>query len=386
MIRVALSASVIQRGKSGVASYVFGLLEGLRAVNAPVDLTILGFADDHALFEPWLDRFRWQPVDEYWRPAIRNIFWHHARLPALLRKLRTEVLHIPSYRRIVWNPPAAQVVTVHDCAAFAVAGKYDDARMFYGRQVVSRLARRADAVMTVSRASAADITRYFKAPNPRVIWNGIDHALFKPAPGETIAAELQKSFRQTNPYFLYLARLEHPAKNHVRLIEAFEKFAAAHPDRREDLLFGGADWHGANVIHQRIDTSPLRGRIRSLGFVGKSDLPLLYGGATAMVYPSLFEGFGLPPIEAMACGCPVVCSPAGSLREVAGDAAHLVDPEDSGDMALGMAAVPVDGPERERWRRRGIEHASIFCWENVATAVVETYAAAAASSHAPAQA
>ena len=187
MIRVALSTSVIQRGKSGVASYVFGLLEGLRAVNAPVDLTILGFQEDRALFEPWLDHFHWQPVEEKWRSAVRNIIWHHLHLPSLLKQLRIEVLHIPSYRRIVWNPPTAQVVTVHDCAAFAVAGKYDAARMFYGRQVVSRLARRADAVMTVSRASAADIARYFKVPNARVIWNGIDHALLKPAPAETIA-------------------------------------------------------------------------------------------------------------------------------------------------------------------------------------------------------
>jgi glycosyltransferase involved in cell wall biosynthesis len=315
-------------------------------------------------------------VEEKWRPAVRNIVWHHTLLPGLLRKLRTEVLHIPSYRRIVWNPPAVQVVTVHDCAAFAVSRKYDVARMFYGRHVVSRLARNASAVMTVSTATAGDVARYFKIPDARVIWNGIDHSQFRPLPEAEIASGLANAFQQTNPYFLYLARMEHPGKNHVRLIEAFERFAASHPDRREDLIFGGADWHGAEMIHQRIAVSPIKDRIRSLGFVGKNDLPILYGGATAMVYPSLFEGFGLPPIEAMACGCPVISSPRGSLREVVGDAAHLIDPEDVADIADGLAAAPITPQGRETWRRRGIEHARQFHWETAAKAVVETYSAA----------
>jgi glycosyltransferase involved in cell wall biosynthesis len=375
-LRVALSASVIQRGKSGVASYVFGLLDGLSAINPPLHLTVLGFKEDRPLFERWLDRFSWQPVAEKWRPAVRNILWHHTHLPALLRGLRIDVLHIPSYRRIVWNPPAAQVVTIHDCAAFAISNKYDPARMFYGRHIVRRLARGVDAVMTVSKATADDVARYFDIPDARVIWNGIDHAQYRPLPSEQIASTLAASFQQTKPYFLYLARLEHPAKNHLRLIEAFERFAQAHPERREDLIFGGADWHGAEVIHRRIAASPLRDRIRSLGFVAKSDLAILYGGATAMVYPSLFEGFGLPPIEAMACGCPVISSPRGSLREVVGRAAHLIDPEDVADIAAGLASIPTDPLGRQNWRRRGIEHAARFHWENAARDVVETYRAA----------
>jgi len=204
-------------------------------------------------------------------------------------------------------------------------------------------------------------------------------------PEPEIAAALASSFQQTRPYFLYLARLEHPAKNHVRLIEAFERFAAAHPGRGEDLIFGGADWHGAEVIHQRIGASRCGDRIRSLGFVGKSDLQALYGGATAMIYPSLFEGFGLPPIEAMACGCPVISSPRGSLREVVGDAAYLIDPEDVGDMAAGLAAAPTTPQDRETWRRRGIGHAGKFHWENAARQVVETYRAAVHSSPAGAR-
>ena len=114
MIRVALSTSVAQRGKSGVASYLFGLLDGLRANGAPIDLTLIGIADDKPIFSRWLDWCRWEPVAEKWRPAVRNILWHQTALRSVLKKLRADVLHIPSYRRIVWRAPVPQVVTVHD--------------------------------------------------------------------------------------------------------------------------------------------------------------------------------------------------------------------------------------------------------------------------------
>ena len=375
MTRVALSTSVVQRGKSGVASYVFGLLDGLRAIHAPIELTLIGLAGDQALFEKWLDWCAWEPVAERWRPAVRNVLWHQTLLRGVLKKLRADVLHVPSYRRIVWKPPCSQVVTVHDCAAFAVQGKYDAARMFYGRHIVTRLARGADALMAVSRATASDMQRYFGVPADcvKIVWNGVDHETFRPQDGARVRGALATRFAQAGPYFFYLARLEHPGKNHVALIEAFELFAARFPDRGEDLVFAGADWHGAEAIHARIATSPVRNRIRSLGFLGKDDLPLWYSGATAMVYPSLFEGFGLPPIEAMACGCPVICSPRGSLREIVGDAARLIEPEDIPGIASALGEMTAEA--RGAWIPRGISHASQFAWEKTAEAALGNYLA-----------
>lgn len=159
-----------------------------------------------------------------------------------------------------------------------------------------------------------------------------------------------------------------------------ERFAAAHSQRQEELVFGGADWHGAEVFHARIAASPLRQRIRNLGFVAKEDLPVWYGGATAMDYPSLFEGFGLPPVEAMACGCPVVSSPRGSLHEMVGDAVRLIEPEDCAGIAAALGEMATSESVRESWRARGLERAASFCWETAATAVMESYRAAAGRS------
>lgn len=379
MIRVALSTTVAQRGRSGVASYLFGLLDGFAAIDAPVKIILLGLEDDHGLFTRWMDRCEWVAVDESHRGAVRNILWHQTALRGVLRHTHADVLHIPSYRRIVWRSPVPQLVTIHDCAAFAVKGKYDVARMFYGQQVARRLARGADAITTVSQATAADVERHFGIPQSQqtVIWNGIDQGRFYPRPAADIAA-FRTRVAQPAPYFLYLARLEHPAKNHVRLIEAFEQFATAHPDRGDHLLFGGADWHGADEIHARIAASPCRERIRCLGFVDDVDLPLWYAGATAMVYPSLFEGFGLPPVEAMACDCPVIASPRGSLAEVVGDGGRLIDPESPADIATALGEL-TDPDQQTQWRAAGRARAALFDWRESARQLTQLYQRTAAA-------
>ena len=375
MLHVALSTSVNQRGQSGVAAYLFGLIDGLVNTCPEVRLTLFGLADDRPLFAPWLDHATWAEVAESWRPALRDIFWHQCVLPARLRKIGADVVHIPSYRRILAHPPCPQVVTVHDCAAFRVRGKYDAARMAYGRHVVPRLARHARRLATVSQATARDVETFFHRPAAAidVVWNGIDHRRFQPIPAAALA-EFRHRHQLVQPYLVYLARLEHPAKNHVRLIEAFEQLMAEQPDLPHELVLAGADWHGAQVVHARVAASPLRHRIRTPGFVTGADLPLWYAGAELLAYPSLFEGFGLPPVEAMACGCPVVCSDRGSLAEVVGDAARIVEPENPAAIATGLREV-LTTPDP--WRKRGLERARRFDWNRCAQATAGLYKAAA---------
>jgi glycosyltransferase involved in cell wall biosynthesis len=171
------------------------------------------------------------------------------------------------------------------------------------------------------------------------------------------------------PFFLYVSRLEHPAKNHVRLIAAFEQF------KRETqspwlLALAGSDWHGAEAIHAAAGQSPFREDIRFLGFVEDAALPGVYRAAGAFVYPSLFEGFGLPPVEAMACGCPVMSSTRGSLEEVVGSAAIQINPDDLGSMAAGLRQLAGSQADRERLRLAGFQNAHRFHWEANAAAVV----------------
>src|SRR5204862_1358443 len=129
---------------------------------------------------------------------------------------------------------------------------------------------------------------------------------------------------------------------------------------------GGSDWSGAEIIHQRIAQSAFANDIRSLGFVPDGDLPELYRAASVFVYPSLYEGFGLPPLEAMACGCPVICSARGALGEVVGDAAAIVDPENVADLTRQLTALAGGAALRERFRAAGLAQAEKFNWQRTA--------------------
>ncbi len=372
-MNVGLSVSVIQRGRSGVATYVAGLLRGLESARWPVEVTLFGLDDDRGWFAPWIGPCRWVGVPEAFRPAVRNVFWHQTVLPGLLKRHRCDILHVPSYRRLVARPGIPEVATIHDCAPFRLAGKYDTVRMLYGRHIVTRLARRAAEIIAVSETTAADIRRFFRLPreNLTVVHNGIDHGRFHPMDAAAIARALPVTREWKHGWWIYVARLEHPGKNHLRLIEAFEILCTGNPDAGGRLVLAGADWHGASEIHAAVARSPVRDRIHLAGFVDDADIPAWYAGAVGLVFPSLFEGFGLPLVEAMACGCPVVCSGRGAMAEVAGGAALLFNPEDPREIAGAMERAA--GPERERLVADGLQRAGAFQWERCARETLAVY-------------
>ena len=373
-MRVAISTSVIQRGKTGVGQYVLALGRALLERPGGHQLVLFVLEEDRPLFNFVAGRAEIVAVDERHRPAVKNILWHQATLPALLRQHRVDVVHVPSYRRLLARAPCARVATIHDLAPFHVRGKYDVARMFYGRVIVKRLARGQDQVIAISTSTAQDIERFFGIPvqKQNVILNGIDHGRFNPGVREAAKAEAATRWKLAAPFFLFVSRLEHPAKNHVRLIEAFNRFKT---ETKSDwlLALGGSDWHGVEFIRAAAAQSPFAKDIRFLGFVDDPSLPNLYRAADTMVYPSLFEGFGLPPVEAMACGCPVLSSRRGSLAEVVADAADTVEPEDVGSIASGLTRLAADEARRARLREAGLKNARRFDWGQNAERVLEVY-------------
>ncbi|SKA93123.1 Glycosyltransferase involved in cell wall bisynthesis [Prosthecobacter debontii] len=370
-MKIALSTSVIQRGKTGIAQYVFALVQAMLQQAENHEIYLLVLEEDLPLFAFAKGRATLVPVKESWRPALKNIFWHQFVLPRWLKEHGIDVLHVPSYRRMVWNAPCATVSTIHDLAPFHVKGKYDLARMIYGRVIVKHLARKQDAVVAISQNTARDIERFFGIPQKRqnIILNGLDHLRFHP---ELEMPQQEPTDPSAAPFFLYISRLEHPAKNHVRLIEAFNRFKAA-TDSPWQLVLGGSDWHGAEHIHAAAAASPYSKDIRFLGFVPDSDLPGLYRRAGALVYPSLFEGFGMPPVEAMACGCPVISSAAGSLTEVVGDAALIIDPESIDSIQNALAMMASDPNTRQRLIHAGFANSYRFDWRDNARKVLKIY-------------
>ena len=259
--------------------------------------------------------------------------------------------------------------------------------MFYGRVVARRLAHRQHEIIVISQNTARDVEKHFgiSARKLNVIYNGLNHDAFRSADslsappdlangrGQAVRAPIVKAPQHV---FLYVARLEHPGKNHVGLIDAFNRFKeATHSDWQ--LVFAGSKWSGAEHIERAMRESPFAKDIRWAGFVPDADLPALYRSAAVFVYPSLYEGFGLPPLEAMACGVPVICSTGGALREMAGKAAALVEPGDTAGLAAQMARLAADPALRASMREKGLAHAGNFQWRKTAQETLRVYAKAA---------
>jgi glycosyltransferase involved in cell wall biosynthesis len=386
-MHIGISSLMIQNGKTGVGQYLFALLRALQSQNQGPRhrFTVFALEGDVALFR-FADGMAVVSVSEQYRSPVKNILWHQARLPGLAQRHGLDLLHIPSYRRLLWRRPCALVATIHDLAPFRVPKKYDWKRMFYGRVIVRWLAHQQDRILAVSRNTAGDIIKFFRVPESRVsvVHNGVEHARFFPGSVPQARAWMARRFGLSGPFFLYVARLEHPGKNHLRLIDAFNRFKAT-TDSRWQLVFGGSDWHGSQAIHAAINASPYRAEIRALGFVPDSDLPEMYRAAEAMVYPSLYEGFGMPTIEAMACGCPVMASTRGSLAEVVGDAALITDPENVRDMAEQLTRMATDESKRVQLRAAGLARARLFDWSRTAATTLEVYESALRHGDAVAQ-
>jgi glycosyltransferase involved in cell wall biosynthesis len=245
-MKIGLSTSVIQRGKTGVAQYIFSLLRAFEQSDTDAQFSLFTLEDDVPFFEQLDDRFEIIRVAERFRPPVKNIIWHQTMLTRIAAKMNLDLLHVPSYRRLLWSSRCPRVGTIHDLAPFRVSKKYDLARMFYGRVVVKQIARRQDKIIAVSENTARDIASFFAIPRRsiHVIHNGLNHSHFYPRDPLNAREFAAAKFGLNRPFLLYVARLEHPGKNHVRLIEAFEEFKRQ-TQSHWTLAFGGSDWHRA---------------------------------------------------------------------------------------------------------------------------------------------
>jgi glycosyltransferase involved in cell wall biosynthesis len=351
--------------------------------DAGLEVDLLAHPGEWAAFLPKPDpRVRLHLVPDRYSAPIPNIAWHQVGLPLWRRRARPDVVFLPAgNRRLPVDLAGPLVATVHDLAPCHLPDKYDGPRQLYTTRILPALYRRARALIAVSRSTRDDLRDLAGVDPSRVtvVPNGVDLETFRPAGPAGEEARLRGRYYLERPVLLYVSRIEHPGKNHVRLLEAFEALVAAgHP---HDLVLAGPDWSGAEVVHTRAAQSPVATRIRFLGRVPGADLPGLYRLADAAVTPSLFEGFGLPVLEAMASGTLVATSGAGALAEVAGGLAETFDPRDAASMVAALERI-LRAPDPADRQRRGLARAARFTWDRSAAgtlAVLRAHAQRAAA-------
>ncbi len=298
-------------------------------------------------------------------------------IPWVARRLGLDVIHDPTGITpfLFGTDGARAVVTVHDVFAWSFPGTSSLLDTLIYRYWLPHHLPRTDAVITVSHRSALDIQQYLglSARSLRIVPYGVD-GRFHPLPDGQVRPYLRERFGLSDPYVLYVGALT-IRKNVERALEAFAAIVRHLPSLRF-VLVGPRAWKQTPVeaIVRRLEIAD---KVIATGPLGDADLPAIYSGAALFLFPSLYEGFGLPPLEAMACGTPVVCSNTSSLPEVVGDAAIMVDPYDVEGLAEAMALVLADTDLQAELRTKGLERAGQFTWERTARETVAVYREAA---------
>jgi glycosyltransferase involved in cell wall biosynthesis len=348
---------------AGIHSYIYNLLHHLPEADPTFFYTVF-VGDRRCAGLPRIER-RLTRLPTY-RPAVR-IVWEQLAQPWAMRRAGVDLIHGPAFV----GPQAGGcpfVVTVHDLSFLLYPQGFRALNRFYLRTFTRLSVRRACRVIAVSERTRQDLIRCYDLSPAKidVVYNGVD-AGFRPLSNDRVSAfRVARSLPER--FILFVGTLE-PRKNVVRLIEAYAHLA---PGRPPLLIVGGKGWL-YDEIFARVEARNLGSEVRFVGHVPGEELPLWYNAADLFIYPSLYEGFGLPPLEAMACGTPVVASTASSLPEVVGQAGLLVDPTDVEALAVAMRRLLADREQREEMRAAGLARVQCFSWQTTASRTVDSY-------------
>lgn len=292
-------------------------------------------------------------------------------LPMRLRYDKPDLLHVQYTGPLACSVPL--VVSVHDVSYLEHPQYFTRFRSRQLRFTVKRTVEAAARILTPSEFSRRAILRNYKLDERKVVVvpNAVSSS-FRPVERESAAAVVEEKFRISGPFVLTVGDLQ-PRKNHLGLLHAFEETLRQHPHLPHRLVFVGKETWYSKELHRAVMRSNVAGRVHFTGFVEDSDLLQFYGACDLFVFPSFYEGFGLPILEAMACGRAVACSSATAMPEVANAAGILFDPYSVPEMARAIGDVLLDEEMRVRLERLGSNRAASFTWERAAQRTLDVY-------------
>jgi glycosyltransferase involved in cell wall biosynthesis len=365
-VRIAIDARKLR--DYGIGTYVRNLLRHLSRIDRTTEYVVLCRAIDQQIVDEFGENFR-AVADSSPGYSVREQF----TIPLDLRREGADLFHAPHYVLPALTP-CKSVVTIHDCIHLRFPQYLRNRLAYaYARSSLWVATHRANRILTVSEASKRDVLDYFSVPPGKidVIYNGIDERFSEP-PAEEDVARVRERYQLDDPFILYAGNIK-PHKNLERTIEAFHLLRRDGQFDHVKLVIIGDEIAKYAALRHAVHRHKLHKYVRFFGFVPDRTLAILYRLAAVFVFPSLYEGFGLPPLEAMASGTPVITSNVSSLPEVVGDAAVLVDPLQTEDIAAAMRRVLTDTALRDHLRIRGLARARQFSWDRSIRRVREIY-------------
>lgn len=262
--------------------------------------------------------------------GLKNILWRQWLFQKLLKKYKCDIAYIPNFTLLLWKT-IPTIVTIHDLIEYNVPDKFSKARMFYRKQVCDPLmAKKSNHILTVSKSSYKDIISYLgvKPSKLTLTLNATDRNVFKKYSKEKIIPAIKKYNLEYKKYLLFVGTIDFPGKNIKTIIEAFFNLRSKNELNGIKLVIIGKNGFNSKVIYDFVNASPFKDEVIFTGYLNDDDLPKYYAGATIMLYLSLFEGFGLPVLEAMSCATPVICSNTSCFPEIVEELDVKVPPTD----------------------------------------------------------
>ena len=369
IMKIGIDTFACDSGKSAVGVYLINILK--RIPPSAEYFELFGWEYDRFAFSEAAPSMEFIPRCRI-NGHIANSFWHINRYPKLAQSRAWDACFFPAaHRCLPASSPCPTIGVVHDMTPWWERKNLKQLNALIRLLLPSAL-RRMDRIIAVSgwvKQELMEITG-IKENRIDVIPNGIDTSVFFPRPRGEESVVLIQPFSFRRPYVLYASRLEHPMKNHVKLIEAFGIFKerTKYPHR---LVLAGADKRGASKVKEAAAASAYRNDIFFTGYFPVTSLPELYAGADIVVIPSMYEGFGTSVLEAMASGVPVACARAASLPETADHAAVYFNPDNAEDMADRMVALTSNRELHRECRRLGLERVQNFSWDLCASRTLE---------------
>ena len=370
MMRIGFDATAAVRQGGGIGRYTRELLAALAEQDTSNQYQLIYLSRTVAHPLPPLPRnFRVRPIplDDSWAARV----WHRARAPLPVNWLTgsIDVYHSPDFTLPPVQRGTRTLLTVHDLSFIRDPESATPVLRRYLNAVVPRSVQRADHVLADSIATQNDLMELYGTPPEKisVLYAGVS-AAFRPITDTAALRAVRTKYQLSAvPFILAVGTLQ-PRKNYVRLIQAFSH----QPSDIQLVIAGGKGWLYDSIFAE-VARLKLQERVLFPGFVADADLPALYSAARVLAYPSLYEGFGLPMLEAMACGTPVVTSTASCLPEVAGDAALCVPPTDVDALAEALQTALSDERARADLKAKGLARAKEFTWEKAARALIHHY-------------
>lgn len=350
---IAVDATSIPERPTGIGNYIKGLINALADSDGPYKLFVFVRSEHRDLFH----HKNLTIIDCGKLNVLKRILWEQFSLPFLLKKYKISLLHSPNYTVPIFAS-CKKVCTIHDLTSYIFPNRRKKIHGWFFRSMIKLSVYNADYLIAVSKNTRKDILNIFKGISAPVecVYQGFSSIYSQRVKSNT--AILKTSVK--SPYFLFVSTIE-PSKNVERLIDAFCAFNNSAAIRFSLCLSGKLGWGYADVL-QKIKNESEKHSIEYIGYVKDEELVSLYSNAFAFIYPSLYEGFGIPPLEAMACGVPVLCSNNSSLPEVVGDAAITFDPYSVEEIESAMTQLSKNQQLRVELINKGYEQCKKFSW------------------------